>query len=318
MKHVFTKVLALILIAACLVVLVGCGSDTTTYYYDESTGTWLDSPPSGNGGGSSTGGNNNTGNGNTNIPSIEIGKVDWTIRYIDSDGMITPVTGSSLSIDKNYTLELKFSITANADNDGTQMIDTILSFADIEILNGNIKEAETGKQAVQTTINSDTGATRKDITLSFKVPEQKDVQKEITILVGLDPMDTADNSQMTVSFASDDARITGNGADGILRSFSIEAVSLAAPSLFLNGTSLMFNHVKNTTYYRMVVDGVLRDDIIIDATDYDAGSAIVVELGQYFMNGKIPAIARIQLVACNEDTNFKNSPYSNEVTVNFN
>lgn len=321
MRSSFTKILAIAVAVACLLLLVGCASDTTTYYYDEATGTWTDSASNVSGGGGNTNSGNN-GGGSSNVPSIEVGKIDWTIRYVDSDGMAIPVTGTELSIDKNYTLELRFSITANSDNDGTQMIDTVLSFADINILNGSIKEAETGKQTVQTPIDSETGVTRKDITLSFKVPDQKDVQKEIIILVGLDPVDTTDSSQMTVAFASEDAKITGNGSDGILRSFSISAVSLNAPAIILNNYTLMWNHVANATYYQLVVDGKLTN-ITIDASEYDAGSLIQYNLMEHMgdtdANGNpiIPSIARIQLIACNEDNNFKNSPYSNEVTGNF-
>ena len=183
--------------------------------YDESTGTWTDKVVN-NGGSGNLGGNG--GSVDDGSLGVEISNVTQQIQYVGEGGTITPLIGTDLSIDTRYTLQLSFVATATASNDGMQYFKTILTFNDINILNGSIKEAETGKQAEITEIDSATGSTRKEIELSFKLPMEKDAQKEITILVDLIPVDVQDNSQMLVSFASDDAKVLGS--DGVSKKFT--------------------------------------------------------------------------------------------------
>ena len=45
MRSSFTKILAIAVAVACLLLLVGCASDTTTYYYDEATGIYTATIP---------------------------------------------------------------------------------------------------------------------------------------------------------------------------------------------------------------------------------------------------------------------------------
>lgn len=322
MKNVTKRLVALLLLICSAVALVGCASSTTTYYYDEATGTWSDTATnSGNNGG----GNNNTGNNNSGSLAVEISDVKQEVRYIDDDGMITPVLSNELKYRTRYTLELSFVITPNMDSDGTQFVDTVLTFADINILNGNIKEAETGKQDVQQTIDAATGATRKDITLSFKIPAERDVEKKVTILVGIDPLEVADSSSMQVDFKSDDARVLG---DGIMKSYSIVKSSIETPVLRYSNTVLSWNHVKNATYYKLYLNGREMVDsygnpYIIYATDLNVGAEISLSVATMLSQGcgivnsstgavVLPNMASVQVQAFNEDTNYVNSNKSAE------
>ncbi len=317
MKNSFKKIIALMMVITCLVALVGCGSDTKTYYYNETTGKWQDTAVnnSGNSGNINTGNVGDNSNLDNDTLAVEIGSVNQQIQYVDDGGTITPILSTDLSIDTRYTLQLSFIATATADNDGTQVFKTILTFADINILNGSIKEAETGKQAEITEIDSTTGASRKEIELTFKIPMEKDAQKNITILVDLIPVDVATSSQMLVSFASDEAVV--RGSDGISRTFTINPVVIATPQIqYLSNYGLItWNHVKNATYYRLVVDNILTD-ITIDATQYSVGQNIQIDIGDYIARyGLMPPCA-IQLQACNENSDYKTSSYSESVTVN--
>lgn len=314
MKNVTKRLVALLLLICSAVALVGCASSTTTYYYDEATGTWSDTATnSGN-----NGGNNNTGNNNSGSLAVEVSDVRQTIRYQDEDGLFVPITSNELTYRTKYTLELSFVITPNMDSDGTQFFDTVLTFADINILNGSIKEAETGKQDVSQTIDAGTGTTRKDITLSFKIPAERDVEKEITILVGIDPLEVADSSSMQVDFKSDDARVLG---DGIMKSYSIVKSPIETPTIKYDYSifQISWNHVKNATYYKLYFgDRELVDSYgnpyIIYASDLNVGSTMTLTvqmmhslgLGVVGLSGNItmPNGTTVTVQAFNEDTNF--------------
>ena len=306
MKTSLKLIIALVLAACCIVALVGCGSDSKTYYYDESTGTWTDKVVNNSGNGGNYGGNNGGDDGSL---GVEISNVTQQIQYVGDGGTITPLIGTDLSIDTRYTLQLSFVATATASNDGMQYFKTILTFNDINILNGSIKEAETGKQAEVTTIDSATGSTRKEIELSFKLPMEKDAQKQITILVDLIPVDVQDNSQMLVSFASDDAKVLGS--DGVSKKFTINAVTIGTPTLLYMNQTLMWAHVKNATYYRFVVDGILTD-VTIDASSWTVDQTITQDVGELVLQNGWPLNCKIQLQACNENGNYRSSGYSNE------
>jgi hypothetical protein len=330
MKNVTKRLVALLLLICSAVALVGCASSTTTYYYDEATGTWSDTATnSGNNGGVN---NNNNGNNNSGSLAVEISDVKQEVRYIDDDGMITPVVSNELKYRTRYTLELSFVITPNMDSDGTQFLDTVLTFADINILNGNIKEAETGKQDVSQTIDAATGATRKDITLSFKIPAERDVEKKITILVGIDPLEVADSSSMQVDFKSDDARVLG---DGIMKSYSIVKSPIETPTLTYdyNMLQLSWNHVKNATYYKLYFgDRELVDSYgnpyIIYASDLNVGSTMTLTvpmmyslgLGVVGLSGNItlPNLTTVTIQAFNEDSNYTASNRSEPVPFEYN
>ena len=322
MKNVTKRLVALLLLICSAVALVGCASSTTTYYYDEATGTWSDTAT----GSGNNGGNNNTGNNNSGSLAVEVSDVRQTVRYQDEDGLLVPITSNELKYRTKYTLELSFVITPNMDSDGTQMLDTVLTFADINILNGSIKEAETGKQDVSQTIDAGTGTTRKDITLSFKIPAERDVEKEITILVGIDPLEVADSSSMQVDFKSDDARVLG---DGIMKSYSIVKDSIDTPALVYNRDTYMisWNHVKNATYYKIYLNDMDMVDkygnpYIIYASDINVGANMtldvltLVSLGYGVMDfetGEVvvfPQMAKVQVQAFNEDTNYTTSSKS--------
>ena len=286
MKSIFTKLIALVLALASIFALASCGYGYTTYYYDPVTGQWSDKQPSGsnNNGGNSGSGNNGGGNGGSNggsyddgSLSVEISGISQTIRYIDDDGMIIPVNNSDLSIDKNYTLELTFTITPNRDSDGYSYFSTVLTFTDISILNGTIKEAETGKQIENTVINAETGTERKDISLSFKIPAEKDTEKQITIVIGLEPLNVTSDSEMQVGFSSDDAKIAGS--DGISRSFAIAAATLARPVISYDRADMQikWRHVKNATYYVVFAEGV-NTGIMVQAAGETAGTELVLDV----------------------------------------
>ena len=315
MKTSLKTIIALILAAICIVALVGCGSsDAKTYYYDESTGTWTDKVVNNSGNGGNYGGSNNGDDGSL---AVEIGTVTSQIQYVGDGGTITPLIGTDLSIDTRYTLQLSFVATATAANDGMQYFKTVLTFNDINILNGSIKEAETGKQAEITEIDSATGSTRKEIELSFKIPMEKDAQKQITILVDLAPVDVADNSQMLVSFASDNARVLGS--DGVSKKFTINAVTIGTPSIIYMNQTLMWNHVKNATYYKIFVNGsVLTIDgseYIYDASGANVGGPIAINIVDYI--NYIPDLAEVKIQAFSTNNNFKTSNYSNAVEIDY-
>lgn len=317
MKTSLKRIIALMLAALCILALAGCGSDAKTYYYDESTGTWTDKVVN-NGGTGNLGGNG--GSVDDGSVGVEIGTVSSQIQYVGEGGTITPLIGTDLNIDTRYTLQLSFVATATASNDGMQYFKTILTFNDINILNGSIKEAETGKQAEVTEIDSATGSTRKEIELSFKLPMEKDAQKSITILVDLIPVDVADNSQMLVSFASDDAKVLGS--DGVSKKFTINPVTIATPIIMysgnipgMSGTTLMWHHVKNATYYRFIIDDVLTD-VTIDASSWTVGQNVTQDMGTLIMQNGWPLTCKVQLQACNENGNYRSSGYSNAETVN--
>ena len=285
MKSIITKLIALVLALASIFALAACADSYTTYYYDPVTGQWSDKQPSGTNNGGSNGGSNvgNNGGGSNGGSyddgslSVEISGIQQTIRYVDEDGMVIPVTNSDLSIDKNYTLELTFTVTPNRDSDGYSYFNTVLTFADISILNGTIKEAETGKQIENTVINAETGAERKEISLSFKIPAEKDTEKQITIVVGLEPVKVANNSQMLVDFNSDDAKIAGS--DGISRSFTISAATLARPVISYDRADMQikWRHVKNATYYVVFAEGV-NTEIMVQAAGETAGTELVLDV----------------------------------------
>ena len=328
MKNVTKRLVALLLLICSAVALVGCASSTTTYYYDEATGTWSDTATnSGNNGGV----NNNTGNNNNGSLAVEVSDVKQEIRYIDDDGMITPVLSNELKYRTRYTLELSFVITPNMDSDGTQFLDTVLTFADINILNGSIKEAETGKQDVSQTIDAGTGKTRKDITLSFKIPAERDVEKKVTILVGIDPLEVADSSSMQVDFKSDDARVLG---DGIIKSYSIVKDFIETPILDYdeNDKKLSWNHVKNATYYKLYYNDNKElvdyngNPVIIYANDINVGASITLDAttlqGYYYRSQSgdlvlLPPYAEVCVQAFNEDTNYANSNKSNAEEIKY-
>ena len=257
MKSTITKLVALVMVLVLTFALASCGSNYTTYYYDSDTGEWSDKKPSSStNNGGSNGGNNSSGNNyDDGTLKLEVSDIQQSIRYVDDDKMSIPVTNNTLDIDKDYTLELTFTVTPNNDSDGYSYFTTVLTFTDISILDGKIKEAETGKQIEQTVIDGATGTERKDISLSFKVPAEKDTEKEITILVGLQPVKVASNSQMLVDFSSEDAKITGS--DGISRSFSINAAVLATPVVTFNDNNktISWEHVKNADYYNFYIVG---------------------------------------------------------------
>ncbi|MBQ8380494.1 MAG: hypothetical protein IJY18_01230 [Clostridia bacterium] len=314
MKSRVIKLIALALTLVSVFALAACGDSYSTYYYDPSTGKWSENEVSSGGNNNVGSGNNddyvNNGSGNNNnnyddgALKVEVSGITQDITYVDEDGMSIPVLNSDLEIGTKYTLKLNFTITATQNSDGNQYFDTVLTFTDINILNGTIKEAETGKQVEQKVIDATSGSERKDIKLSFKVPSEKDVEKQITILVALTPIKVANSSQMLVDFSSDDAKILG---DGISRSFSINRATLAKPVLTVDSGNkkISWAAVNNATYY-MVYSDTGVTGIVINATD-------ALELDLYNYPDLIGQNIYVQ--ACSDSTDFIASEKSEPVTI---
>lgn len=306
MKRLIIRIIALALAVVAVFSLVACGEDLKTYYYDPSTGSWSENEVTSNN--SNNNNNNNNNYYDDGSLAVEVSNVSQAIQYMDEDGMVATLNGNQLAIDTTYTLQLTFTITANADNDGTKYFSTILTFTDINILNGKIKEAETGKQMETTITDASTGELRKDIQLDFKLPMVKDTEKTITISIGLEPLDVTSNTQMLVNFSSEDASV--RGSDGISRSFSINPVTLAAPNItYLSSQKLIvWNHVKNATYYKVYIDNT-ETEIIIDATSERVGDAIEFNIMEYL--AQLPNVFKFEVKACSDNTNYKESQKSN-------
>ncbi len=246
-----------------------------------------------------------------------INEFNYTFFAIgDNDSELKEVAKySKLSVDTDYLLEIGFKVSANKANDGNKLINIALSFSDINVLDGRLEEVGSGSHT-DFTFTTDQGTQGKKSFVYFKLPSEANAIKEIRIAVKLSPI-IHGQSHVSMIFESSDAMLVGSDSDGFTKNVEIEQVKLNTPSLTFNNSSLMliWNHVKNADYYKIIVDGeVLKNngkEVIIDSAKYDVNSEIFVNITNYKLVGA--HIVKVQ--AFSNSASYIVSECSNQVTI---
>ncbi len=259
------------------------------------------------------------GEGASDIEIIDFayGFIEET-NYKDRETTVADTNDSliKLRVDTVYYCLIEFDVIARELNAGTSLLNVLVKFDNLGVINGSTEEAGTGNYTEMVFTDAGTGTDSKVTTLAYKIPSDPDKLKTIKILVRMKPISIGD-SHISVSFeAKEYGEFKVLGADGVTKNFEVVRAALDAPVITVDQNKVRWNHVKNAEYYTIYFGD--NADIRFDVEENtSAGDELEFSLSRFFIEygvnfGKV----RIQANPGN-NTNFSpsNSNVVYDVTI---
>ncbi len=262
---------------------------------------------------------NNTTKISVEISNVEYGFINATDVTDDSQLSIKNTSKpTSFDVIKDYYFLISYTMTSRTSNDGTSLLNTNVSFDSTGFIDGNVYTTKSGENPTKTSIKDPgTGMDKINLSISNKIASEKDVSKEIKIVIKMKTLKYGE-AYMGVSFSGSSLSLSGE-TDGFGKLLTINKVKLDAPELSFDDSSLelKFNNVKYADYYKTYVDGeILKDsagnEVIYSVDEHTSvGAAISWDLSSYISGNH-----RVKIQSFSNSANFIVSDYSREVVVN--
>lgn len=243
---------------------------------------------------------------------VEIGMLNY--------GFVQSEDGSSIDFDntsylinfnvgETYYMVIDFSIATVEGSNTTNEIAFKIRFENLDALHGKIEDANTG-DVDEITVRDSEGKNSKEAMVTFSVPREAGKTAEKRVIIKLIPNKLGDTAISAV-FEGENVELLGE-VDGFTKNISSTKVQIETPQLSVDETTgvVRWYHVEHADYYKLVVDGVLTEDII-PADNIIAGTELTLVLSEYgYTQGE-----SIQIVAFSNNINYSQSNLSNAVSV---
>lgn len=118
-------------------------------------------------------------------------------------------SAKALSQTKEYMLVLHFTVTTQEENTADDLFSVKITFGSIDVLDGRCEEVNSGTMHEMVFTNGENGNLSRSTTVSFSVPQGKDVVKEVRMLMRLKPMRVG-FSTVSFGFESRDVYFAGD------------------------------------------------------------------------------------------------------------
>ena len=246
---------------------------------------------------------------------VQIGKPTYGFVQSEEGGGINYDNMSDLTefnVGETYYMVIDFSITTVRGSIKTNEITLKIRFENMDFLNGWIQNAETNNSTERTNLDGE-ATNAKEVKATFSVPSEakKTVEKRVVIRLISNKLE---HNVIKVVFEGKNVEIQGDGRDGYTKDIYSRRVQIETPQLSVDETTgvLQWYHVKHADYYKLMVDGVVKDYIIPDK-NIPVGRELNKALSEYgYTNGEL---IRIVAVSSNDDHYPESNP-SKAVFVN--
>ena len=246
-------------------------------------------------------------------------------KYIPNTTTMEDATnGTRLQVDTEYFAMIEFDVTSHSDNDGQSLLNVVITFDNLDAMDGTMEEVSTGIVTELTVTDAPTGKNIKTTDLRFKVPSRSSKPKKIGIVVRLKPLNVEESH---IKFTFEAEKNADNvemfditGSSGFTRNIKIEQVQLETPEMRYEESYrvLYIKNVKNADYYCLyeaATSDPLKDIngnvIYIRSEDFGVGSEI-----PYPVSNLTPGLHLLQVRAFNNnERNIAPSDFSEVLSI---
>lgn len=257
-------------------------------------------------------------NDNETKATVELANVDYgfiNAKQVTDDSQIAFENASkptSFNVGENYYLIVSYSMTTREVSQGKSLINTHISFDNANFLDGFVYSAQSDKTPSKNPItNADTGDKKMELSVANVIPDTENGNADIKIVVRLATLQFG-QSYLSCGFDGDGLKLTGN-ASGFSRMIEINKVRLSDPAISFDSFSLELKwaNIANADYYKLYVDGVLKDGAVYTIDEYTSDGASI----SWDISAFVSGTHRVKIQAFSNSANYIISNYSNEVIV---
>lgn len=251
---------------------------------------------------------------------VTIGTINWGV--VQSNG--------SLSQDvemypySSYTVRYTFSYEISRDNSGDIKFRVQMEYGNVSVIEGSVNLVNTG-QYTELNFTDSSGQGNKRATYDFSAPDKAGETRTATIDINYEAKSFGNTSTvLTISnMEAENVRIRGQGADGVVKGFTVNKIKIDTPVLTYNqvDSSLSWKHVEGASVYTIhvsdkdVTDGSESTFPYSVPENTSVGTQLDLPITNYpstFLSGHTYYVS---LEAGTSDVNYSSSDRSTAVTV---
>ena len=253
--------------------------------------------------------------------TVEIGSINMSV--LSENGTTINDTNIDMYPYESYTFRYQFSYQVDAENDGDLKFDLVAEYNNVDVIDANVLNVNTGT-INQVTFANSSGENSKRGIYTFILPEKPGDVSNVVLDVKYSAYKFG-TSSTSITFKADDplVLIRGAGQNGLTKGFEISKIRLSAPVLSYNEETrnISFRHIEGATSYLFTItDSDISESNTITLT-YEAPENIAVgtvlgisidNYSTYFLTGHQYVV---DVTAQSSDVNYETSVRSSSINV---